>query len=89
MEADPSFSPNKDFKRDVFNILVGIVWQMSQVVIPIYFILRENYHLAVWAVVFFVTTWLLKKYWYDKLDETENAKKEANVKLVDESVPVN
>ncbi|MNH43455.1 hypothetical protein D3C79_1053620 [compost metagenome] len=62
---------------------------MSQVVIPIYFILRENYHLAVWAVVFFVTTWLLKKYWYDKLDETENAKKEANVKLVDESVPVN
>lgn len=89
MAEDPSFSPNKDFKRDVFNILVGIVWQMSQVVIPIYFILRENYQLAIWAAVFFVTTWLLKKFWYDKLDDSENAKKEANVKLVDESVPVN
>ena len=67
MQEDPSFRPNGDLKRDAFNVLVGMVWQMSQVVIPIYFMIRDNASLAVWAMIFFVTTWLLKKYWWNKL----------------------
>lgn len=71
MHEDPTFIPNKDFKRDVFNVVVGIVWQMAQVVIPIYFMIHKNGQLMIWGVVFFVTSWLLKKYWWDRLDEVD------------------
>jgi len=67
MEEDPSFVPNQDFKRDSFNILVGIVWQMAQVVIPIYFMLRENTEMVIWSAILILTSYLLKKFWWDNL----------------------
>lgn len=67
LKEDPSFQPNRDLGRDSLNVLVGMAWQMSQVVIPIYFMIRNHTQLAIWAMIFFVTTWLLKKYWWDKL----------------------
>jgi len=69
MKDDPGFQPNRDFHRDVINILVGMVWQMAQVVIPMYLMVKDHTHLAIWTMVLFVTTWLLKKYWWDQLDE--------------------
>ena len=71
MAENPSFVPNQDLGRDAFNILVGIAWQFAQVVIPIYFMLRESYELMVWSVVLITTTWLLKKYWWDRLGEAD------------------
>ncbi|MET7000502.1 sodium:solute symporter family protein [Chitinophaga defluvii] len=71
MAEDPGFKPNNDFKRDMFNIVVGITWQMAQVVIPIYFMIRENYHMLVWVLIFIVTSWLLKKYWWNRLKEAD------------------
>ncbi len=68
MAEDPSFIQNKDFKRDVFNIITGIIWQMAQVVIPIYFMIRENTLLAIWSVILIITTIMLKKFWWDKLE---------------------
>jgi Na+/proline symporter len=68
MQEDPGFVPNNSFGRDVFNVLVGMVWQMAQVVIPIYFMIRDQQQLAIWAVLFFVSSWLLKKYWWNKLE---------------------
>lgn len=67
MREDPSFIPNQDLGKDVFNILTGMAWQMAQVLIPIYLMIREHTQLAIWVMVFFVTSWLLKKYWWDKL----------------------
>jgi Na+/proline symporter len=69
MAEDPGFVPNKSLGRDAFNVVVGMVWQMSQVVIPIYFMIRSQYQLALWVALFFVTSFLLKKYWWDRLDE--------------------
>lgn len=68
MKDDPGFQPNADLRRDIFNILVGMVWQMAQVVIPIYLMVKDHKQLAIWAMLLFVTTWLLKKYWWDRLD---------------------
>ena len=68
MQEDPAFVPNNAFGRDVFNVLVGMVWQMAQVVIPIYFMIRDQQQLAIWAMLFFVSSWLLKKYWWNKLE---------------------
>ena len=67
----PDFEPNKDLKRDALNILVGIVWQMAQVLIPVYFMIRENYYLLVWSIVLMLTSWWLKKNWWDRLKEAD------------------
>ncbi|TZF81834.1 Na+:solute symporter [Pedobacter sp. BS3] len=71
MAEDPSFIPNKDFKRDMSNIIAGIIWQMAQVVIPIYFMIRENAQLMIWAIVLVLTSAWLKKFWWDKLKEAD------------------
>ena len=69
MEEDPSFVPNMDFKRDSFNIIIGIIWQMAQVVIPMYFMLRQNTEMVIWSGVLILTSVLLKKYWWDNLEK--------------------
>ena len=71
MAENSSFVPNRDLGRDAFNIIVGIIWQFAQVVLPIYLLLREKYELMVWTVLLIVTTWLLKKYWWDRLPEAD------------------
>jgi hypothetical protein len=68
-KEDPSFIPNKNFKRDAFNVLVGIVWQMTLVVMPIYLLIRDMTDLAICFMIFVLTSWLLKKYWYDTLED--------------------
>ena len=70
VKADqPDFQKNKTFQRDLLNSLVGIIWQMSMVVMPIYLVIREYQSLVVAACVFGITTFLLKIYWYDKLED--------------------
>jgi hypothetical protein len=69
LEKEPDIILESNFKRDVFNIIVGIIWQMAQVVIPMYFMIRNNTQLAIWSVIFFVSSWLLKQYWWDKLKD--------------------
>ncbi|MEN7547271.1 sodium:solute symporter family protein [Rapidithrix thailandica] len=72
MRENPGFVPNHDFKRDSFNIVIGVLWQMSQVVIPIYFMIHENGKLLLWGAVFLVTSGLLKKYWWDQLNKEKD-----------------
>jgi Na+/proline symporter len=67
----PDFKPNTDFWRDVFNVIVGIVWQMTLVIMPIYLLIKEMDDLAICFVIFAITSWLLKKYWYDRLEMEE------------------
>ncbi len=38
---DPSFQPNRDFPRDMFNIVVGLVWQTSLVTSPMYLCIQH------------------------------------------------
>jgi SSS family solute:Na+ symporter len=89
MAENPSFAPNKNLKRDSLNIVAGIIWQLSQVVIPIYFMIRENYHMLAWAVVLLLTTWWLKKNWWDHLHEAdEEMQKEESKKANKDLKPV-
>ncbi len=66
---EPGFERNKDFKRDMFNIVIGIIWQTSMIVIPIYFILHENLSMITSAAILLITSLILKKTWYDKLHD--------------------
>ncbi len=71
MQEDPAFVPNKDLRRDTVNILAGIVWQFAQVVIPIYFMIRENGQMLFWIGLLALTTWWLKKNWWDHLADAD------------------
>ena len=69
MRENPGFVPNGDLGRDALNILIGVVWQMAQVVLPIYFIIKDNGNAVIWCGVLILTSVLLKKLWWDRLPE--------------------
>jgi hypothetical protein len=68
---DPSFQPNRDFGRDVFNIVVGTIWQTTLVVLPICLVIRESQGVVIALAVLAVTSVVLKKSWYDHLPPGE------------------
>lgn len=71
LREDPSFQPNPDFARDMFNIVVGIAWQTSLVACPVYVVIRR-YDIAAYAfAVIAVTSIILKFTWYDHLKKME------------------
>src|SRR4030042_3515367 len=41
MKVDPEFRPNKNFFLDMFNIVVGIVWQITLVAAPVFLVIGE------------------------------------------------
>jgi hypothetical protein len=66
---DPSFVPNHNFKRDMFNVAVGIVWQLCLMTLPIYLVLRQWNWVGGIAVTLVVTSVIIKLNWYDKLEK--------------------
>jgi Na+/proline symporter len=71
LAEDPGFKRNKDFPRDMFNIAVGIVWQVSLVVLPMYVVIREFQRAAITLAVILGTSAILKFTWYDHLGRRE------------------
>ena len=63
---------NKDFGLDMFNCIVGIVWQSSMILLPIYLVVRDYEKTAVCFLVFGVTTLILKFTWLDKVKKLKN-----------------
>ena len=70
-KLEPTFEPNKDFGRDAVNVLVGIVWQMSLVVLPIYLVIHNMKAFLITLAVTVVTMIILKFNWYDKLKNAD------------------
>jgi hypothetical protein len=68
LEKDPEFQRNTNFKRDMVNIAVGITWQLTMALIPLYFIIREYGAMLITIVILFITSVFLKFNWYDKLE---------------------
>jgi solute:Na+ symporter, SSS family len=69
MAQDPSFRPNTNFKRDMVNVAVGIVWQTTLVLIPIYLVIKSFREMWISIAVLVVTSIFLKLNWYNKLEE--------------------
>lgn len=69
---DPGFQRNKNFKMDMFNVAIGIVWQLMLVVIPIYLVIQEYISLAISIAVLAVISIILKFTWWDKLKYVDN-----------------
>lgn len=67
MAEDSSFVPNREFKRDAINVFVGVIWQTSLVILPIYLVLQQGLPLLATAVIAVVCSFILKKSWFDRL----------------------
>lgn len=67
--ADPGFQRNTDFWRDMFNVVVGTTWQTALVLFPIYVVLLKGRHVLVVGGLIVLTSWILKKSWYDRLEK--------------------
>ena len=63
----PGFEKNRDFRRDMFNIAVGLVWQTSLVTGPIYLAIQHWPEMWTSLGVFVVTSAILKRTWYDRI----------------------
>ncbi|MDZ7331344.1 MAG: Na+:solute symporter [candidate division KSB1 bacterium] len=69
LAQDPNFKSDANFKLDLFNVIIGTIWQTSLVVIPIYIVLREKLPFFEAAVVLVITSLILKKTWWNKLTD--------------------
>ncbi|MBP6795416.1 MAG: sodium:solute symporter, partial [Saprospiraceae bacterium] len=67
LAENPGFVGNTDFKRDMFNVLIGVLWQTCLVIFPIYLVLLKTVPFVISVSIALVCTWILKKNWYDKL----------------------
>jgi SSS family solute:Na+ symporter len=65
----PDFQENRNFGRDMANVVVGTIWQTCLVLLPMYVVLLNWRAAAVVVVVIAVTSYILKKNWYDMLDK--------------------
>jgi len=67
LAEDPNFQRNRDFRRDMFNIVVGIVWQVSLVALPLYIVLQQYGRASFTLAIILGTSAVLKRTWYDHL----------------------
>jgi hypothetical protein len=67
LAMDPSFQENRNFRLDMFNVVVGTIWQTSLVLLPMYVVLLNWRAAGIVLGVVVVTSAILKKTWYDLL----------------------
>ncbi|MBV4358421.1 sodium:solute symporter family protein [Pinibacter aurantiacus] len=65
---DPTFEPNKRFKLDMFNVVLGIIAQCCLTILPMYVVLWLKLPLIITAVVLGIIVLILKRTWWDKLE---------------------
>ena len=59
---------NTNFVKDMLNVFVGMIWQISLVLIPVYLLVYQYSAFLFSLIVAIITTLFLKKNWYEKLD---------------------
>jgi Na+/proline symporter len=73
----PGLAANRDFGRDMLNVVVGIAWQTALTATGIYLVIQDYRHLAVAIGVVVATSVFLKLNWYDRLrDHPEDTEPE-------------
>jgi hypothetical protein len=60
---------NNDFKRDMLNVAVGIIWQTALTATGIFLVIQEYTYMTLCVVVVLVTMAFLKTNWYDNLED--------------------
>ncbi len=69
MLENPDFKRNKNFWRDMFNVVIGIIWQLTLMAAPIYLVMRMKEHFIISVVIMVIFSFILYKTWYKKLED--------------------
>jgi Na+/proline symporter len=69
LKEESTLNKNTEFWNDMFNCAVGIVWQSSMIVMPIYFVIRDYPKGLIALSVFAITSLILKFTWLDKIKQ--------------------
>jgi len=66
---DPSFIPNKRFKLDMFNVVIGIIAQSCLTILPMYVVLWMKLPLLITIIILIIIIFILKRTWWNKLED--------------------
>lgn len=66
---DPTFQPNKRFKLDMFNVVLGIIAQCCLTLLPMYLVLWMKLPLLIIIVALAIIIFILKRTWWNKLED--------------------
>jgi len=69
VKEDPSFVANKNFKLNMFNVVLGIIGQLCLTILPMYIVLWLKLPLLITVVILLIIIGILKKTWWDRLNE--------------------
>jgi hypothetical protein len=69
LEEDPGFVGNRNFRRNLFNIVLGIIAQLCLTLLPMYVVLGMGLPLLINTILLLIIIVILKKTWWDRLNE--------------------
>ncbi|MHA4810416.1 sodium:solute symporter family protein [Flavitalea flava] len=69
LREDPSFEANKNFKRNMFNVALGIIGQLCLTILPMYIVLWLKLPLLITGIILLLIILILKRTWWDRLNE--------------------
>jgi Na+/proline symporter len=69
IKDDPSFEPNRRFKLDMLNVVLGIIAQLCMTLLPMYIVLSMHLPLLVTIIILTLIILILKRTWWDKLED--------------------
>ncbi|MCY1722797.1 Na+:solute symporter [Prolixibacteraceae bacterium Z1-6] len=69
MQENHEFVANKNFKRDMLNVVLGTIGQTALVALPIYVVLQEAIPIGITIGITAVCAFIMKKTWWDTLPD--------------------
>jgi len=66
---DPTFTGNKNFHINAFNIVLGMIGQLCLTILPMYIVLWLKLPLFITALILLLIVLILKKTWWNRLNE--------------------
>jgi Na+/proline symporter len=71
-KEENTLNKNTDFWSDMFNCVIGVIWQSSMIVMPVYFVIRDYPKGYIALMVFAITSLILKFTWLDKVKQIQD-----------------
>jgi SSS family solute:Na+ symporter len=65
---NPAFEPNRSFKLDMFNVVLGIIAQCCLTILPMYVVLWLKLPLVLTMAILVIVGLILKRTWWNKLE---------------------
>jgi Na+/proline symporter len=67
LKEDPDYVIESSAARDLFNVFIGVIWQMTFVFVPILLVMKSFTWMFIAIGIMIITSIFLKKNWYERL----------------------